>query len=412
MLQSPNPWNTSRSHFTSICLLAALVLMQELANAQDALSAPKAFPPANVSTKKVEAKTSGSFPQPIPLPDVDPFTTPKLIEVEHKEATPPKTLQKDNFFAPITQAPRNTEQQTQSTFKPDIPPIDSSWDRSGDPFQTSPPQPQLKTSGPSVLDNGVLTPTANQSLPKPTPLDISEFQTTKVPVPQASSLPPLTNPNHDEDFQQTSNSNEFYSPKPGQLPDVSTSNNESVFGSFDQTPSQAQLPATTSHSLPIGNGKPATVDVHEVLPGENYWTISRKHYGAARYFAALAEYNKSRISRPDRMKPGMFVMVPNVEFLEQQYPEISWVNAGNNKPNEPAGFFIDESGQPAFRIGKGDTLTDIAQSHLGRMARWQEIYHLNQQALGSRGTLTIGMVLRLPADACQVTLAPPIGEVR
>lgn len=154
--------------------------------------------------------------------------------------------------------------------------------------------------------------------------------------------------------------------------------------------------------------------VHEVQPGENYWTISRQHYGTARYFAALAEYNRHRIPRPDRMKPGMFVLIPEDKVLEQRYPQIAGIRDMKPSPEslEPSGYFIAPNGQPMYRIGKGDTLTDIAETHLGRTARWTQIVGMNRDILRDANSLKIGMVLRLPHDASQVALAPKGQSIR
>ncbi len=153
--------------------------------------------------------------------------------------------------------------------------------------------------------------------------------------------------------------------------------------------------------------------VHEVQRGENYWTISRQHFGTARYFAALAEYNKHRIPRPDRMKPGMFVLVPDSKVLDQRYPKMAGIVDAQPSPESllAPGFFIQD-GQPLYRIGKGDTLTDIAENHLGRTARWSQIVGMNRDLLKDGNTLKIGMVLRLPHDASQVVLAPSGETIR
>ena len=60
-------------------------------------------------------------------------------------------------------------------------------------------------------------------------------------------------------------------------------------------------------------------DYYVVQPQDNFWTISRKKYGNARYFQALAELNRSRIPDPSRMRPGMKVSTPPVEVLEERY---------------------------------------------------------------------------------------------
>lgn len=167
---------------------------------------------------------------------------------------------------------------------------------------------------------------------------------------------------------------------------------------------------TTPATPPADTVKPD--EVYQVQSGDNYWTISRRYYGSARFFSALSEYNKHRIPVPEKMKPGMYVLVPDVEVLHQQYPQLTGGGPRDPAESAPPGFFVDASGQPCYRIGKGDTLSDIAQTHLGRSSRWVQIQAMNQDRLENGKTLKIGQVLRLPADASQIVLAPADSEIR
>jgi nucleoid-associated protein YgaU len=144
--------------------------------------------------------------------------------------------------------------------------------------------------------------------------------------------------------------------------------------------------------------------VHTVGAGESFWTISKKHYRLGRYSAALAEYNKSRIPKPDKIKPGMKVIVPPLETLEQRYERLIFGTSASVSKEEAAapvksGFFIDADGQPMYRVGEGDNLSTIAQDHLGRSSRWPRIVELNRESLKNPDDMKLGMVLRLPADA-------------
>ena len=144
--------------------------------------------------------------------------------------------------------------------------------------------------------------------------------------------------------------------------------------------------------------------VHTVAAGESFWSISKKHYGLGRYSAALAEYNKSRIPKPDKIRPGMKVIVPQVETLEQKYERLIFGASASVSKEEAAapvksGFFVDANGQPMYRVGEGDTLGTIAQDHLGRSSRWPRIVELNRESLKDPDDMKLGMVLRLPEDA-------------
>ena len=74
-----------------------------------------------------------------------------------------------------------------------------------------------------------------------------------------------------------------------------------------RTAVEAELPA---------NGK------YTVQPNENLWTISEKFYGTGRYFKALAEHNRSKLPRSDKLAVGTVVSVPSTSLLEQNYPSL------------------------------------------------------------------------------------------
>lgn len=171
-------------------------------------------------------------------------------------------------------------------------------------------------------------------------------------------------------------------------------------------------------ALPLANSgagqplaQPKQDDVHEVKSGENYWTISRQYYGSARFFSSLAEYNRHRIADPNKMRPGMYVLVPDLEILHQRYPKLTGggpeAEAARVAANRP-GFFLDQNSRPAYRVAKGDTLTEIAQKHLGRSTGWTEIYRLNRAQIPDPNNLKLGTVLQLPAEASQVSIAPEL----
>jgi nucleoid-associated protein YgaU len=143
-------------------------------------------------------------------------------------------------------------------------------------------------------------------------------------------------------------------------------------------------------------------EVHEVRPGDNYWTISKSAYGTGRYFMALSRYNATRISDPRKMRPGMKVLTPTPQVLESSYPELFPENAARAEGDEPSGFFMASDGRPMYRVGRNDTLGGIAHRHLGRFSRWVEIYRLNQSRLKDPNRLQLGTELALPADASRV----------
>ena len=154
------------------------------------------------------------------------------------------------------------------------------------------------------------------------------------------------------------------------------------------------------------------VDVYVVQPNDNYWNISKKQYGTAKYFTALARYNEAQIPDPKLMRPGMKIRVPKAQVLETRYPElcphpsatIASSSARGSQGTHNRGFFRNAAGHPMFHVDRHDTLTAIAKAHLGRASRWIQIYELNREHLENPKSLKIGTDLRLPGDARPVRL--------
>ncbi|MEI8021570.1 MAG: LysM peptidoglycan-binding domain-containing protein [Schlesneria sp.] len=165
-----------------------------------------------------------------------------------------------------------------------------------------------------------------------------------------------------------------------------------------------------------------------IEPSDNFWTISRKRYGAGRYYMALAKHNQQIISDPKRMKPGVAIATPDVSVLEQQYPDLipkaappepvpsvattQTRQARKVEDSGPAGFFVSNDGTPMYRVSGQDTLSDIAKSHLGRSSRWVQILEMNRKVLQDGNELKIGTVLRLPPDASRVQVVGTARQLR
>lgn len=141
-----------------------------------------------------------------------------------------------------------------------------------------------------------------------------------------------------------------------------------------------------------------------VQEGDNYTKISRRVYGTTRYFSALAVFNQHRIPEPKNMRPGMIVLTPRKEVLEDRYPQLF----ADMKPREVirAEFLILDDGSPAYRVGENETLSEIAQRFLGRSSRWVEIHRLNRTVVRDPNTLRPGLILALPDDAAEVHVVP------
>jgi ABC-type amino acid transport substrate-binding protein len=55
-----------------------------------------------------------------------------------------------------------------------------------------------------------------------------------------------------------------------------------------------------------------------------------------------------------------------------------------------------QAGQSVYKVKSGDTLSKIAQTNLGKMSRWQEIWELNKGRIADPNLIEIGWELVLP----------------
>jgi nucleoid-associated protein YgaU len=181
-------------------------------------------------------------------------------------------------------------------------------------------------------------------------------------------------------------------------------------GTMHRTASRPHGAAPGGHLDPQSEPLVANGGEYIVRPNDNFWRISRKVYGTARYFQALAKHNEATIPDTRHMKPGIKISTPPKEMLEQQYGNLvpamaapSPVGAIMHSPAAPkkSGLYVETDGQPAYRIGPTDTLSGISKKTLGRSTRWEEIYDLNRERLQGPDALAVGSILRLPPDASQ-----------
>lgn len=247
------------------------------------------------------------------------------------------------------------------------------------------------------------------AMTSPTP-DVDAFESDAfAPLPAKSAVPgstisrdpfaPNQNPVAAQPKAQPKRFSGFQTPSasplaiPTPAPDVGQPQ-EGVARFANEAPSHIQQVAAISQEC----------DICEVKTNDSYWNISKRVYGTARYFSSLALYNRDRIPDPSKLKPGMKVLIPDPKLLEQKYPE--FFKDSKRKTKQQAGYFLQDNGSPAYRIGDRETLSAISQKHLGRASRWIQIYRMNQHILKDPNKLKPGTVIALPEDATNVRVAP------
>ncbi len=139
---------------------------------------------------------------------------------------------------------------------------------------------------------------------------------------------------------------------------------------------------------------------YKVQPNDSYWVISEKLYGTGAYFKALAELNRDRDGREDRLQVGTIVLAPSAEELTKKYPDLC-PKPGRHRPSAgrmmTASTQVQHGNRRVYVVEEGDTLYDIARYELGKAARWSEIWELNREKIGDDcDYLAPGTALVLP----------------
>ncbi|HEY2157702.1 MAG TPA: LysM peptidoglycan-binding domain-containing protein [Isosphaeraceae bacterium] len=204
-----------------------------------------------------------------------------------------------------------------------------------------------------------------------------------------------------------------------------------------------------------GPGAPATAPAagnappegrHVVREGEDLWSIAKKHYGSGRYFQAIWDANRDRISSPESIPPGTELRMPAAELARSTAPAAPGQGPAPAPAAEPpasamrprtgpapdpavqrSSFEVeappgaqaptydaavaraeateaapaDGGGDiyPIHVVGRFESLRSIARDRLGDARRAPEILALNRNIFRSSDRPVPGQHLRLPRDA-------------
>lgn len=127
-----------------------------------------------------------------------------------------------------------------------------------------------------------------------------------------------------------------------------------------RTSQQEKTPAVASTRSAVIN--------HIVEPGDDLWSLAQRYYGDGSGWRKIAEANNTiLLNGTDHLSIGMVLAIPDAE-----------------SPSE-------------IRIAEGDTLSKLAETHLGDGDRWPEIATANPE-LQDPDLIAIGDVIQLPSD--------------
>jgi nucleoid-associated protein YgaU len=366
--------------------------------------------------------------------------TESLDEFENnaKKKTPRKGLDLDEDLLDIGAGQTEPPPTKVATRKQSLPiNIEDEFDTAGDDVQPAPQvrTPPKRTTDTLEFDEEPTTPKTNRStvtLEAEEPFEAERPTLTKTTKPIRLEQPVQTAP-AEEEFEPPLQKHaaqqiedEFVPvPQRARRPvQVAQQDRFTEKAAFDdrnvRTSPTTDLPPARERTAAKPTARHPLLKEGEYLveEGDTFCAISKKLYGSDKYFLALAEHNRNRVADPCRMRPGLVISAPAKEVLEQQHTALipkpkATSEAKEVKPHStrkvsaatlPTGLFHDANGVPWYRIGKGDTLTGIAQAHLGRVSRADQIFNLNRERLRNRDDLHLGQELRLPNDASQVRI--------
>lgn len=147
---------------------------------------------------------------------------------------------------------------------------------------------------------------------------------------------------------------------------------------------------------------------HTVRRGDTLYKLARQYYGNGEMWQLIREANPS-INEKGQLSEGQSLMIPH-------RPDAA---PADTAPLTATGLVVQvdpstapgaaQTGIPVrlVEVGAGQTLTAIAQQHLGNGQRWDEILAANKDQLRRPEDLKIGMKLRVLLTApAQASVAP------
>ncbi len=166
----------------------------------------------------------------------------------------------------------------------------------------------------------------------------------------------------------------------------------------------AMLPAPAPQAAVTG----VPAELYTLKEGETLYKICQSRYGNGNLWKQLADFNKSAIANPTKLRKGTVIRLPSASVLRgdqpvvavapvETVPQIAVLNGGLPSPQQQLQPVV-ASTTTEYVVQKGDTLGVIAAHELGSAKKWELIYDANRDRLKSPTDLKIGKPLRIPHD--------------
>ena len=132
---------------------------------------------------------------------------------------------------------------------------------------------------------------------------------------------------------------------------------------------------------------------HTVRDGESLSAISLKYYGDRNYYHTIYEANRDRMSSPNDVMVGVRLLIPK----RNGSTTTTQTTTPRQQPR-PQRSSTPSTGYIEYTIQSGDTLSEIAQKHLGSVRHAQRIIDLNRKVIKNPDNVPAGVVIKIPRD--------------
>ena len=168
-------------------------------------------------------------------------------------------------------------------------------------------------------------------------------------------------------------------------------------------PAVSPASAAASASLPSPAVSSAADDVDEagsyqVRPGDDLWSVAEQLLGHGSRWRLLAEANPGLLANPTIDLPARaWLVIPEL-------PSEPGVAVPATRPHPtPAKPQRDRTASPLrVVVQRGDTLSALAEEHLGAAAKWPRIFRANKERIKDPDLIDVGWQLVIPARSAAV----------
>lgn len=166
------------------------------------------------------------------------------------------------------------------------------------------------------------------------------------------------------------------------------------------TPRDFASPATSTPAAEAApTADPIQSIVHYVKPGESLWQIAQRYYNSGDKWSLIAKANPKVVQPNGSVREGVRLVIPSDTRAAVQPASSATAFADEPTPARLNASGATPTGSRTIKVQSGDTLSSLAQRHLGSSARWREIYEANRDQLHDSDDLQVGMTLRLSAGS-------------